>query len=593
LALAVNQPGSVPQPSRSVPRRAWAVAAVSIVLLTGILVIAMVIVVPRGCVVGQRLCEGLRLEGSTLALGADLPSLLNEKASEISLRNLEISIADVPAATRSFTLGELGVNLDVARMTELARAVGHAGSFADRLAEARRARRGEIDVARAIRILPQITEAALGPLKDEVDEVPIPARVNLKDGGAISEVPGLFLDVDDAVERIRAAAISGAAAIKLQRVELMPKVTREFVEHVATGEQLSRFQTWFSRKGDQETRAQNIDTATARLDGVVLLPQELFSFNAAVGPRTTDNGFSKGWEIFKGEMVEGIGGGTCQVASTLHAAALLAGFDIIERLPHSRPSAYITMGLDATVVYPVVDLKLRNPYDFPVVVHGWVEGGMVAFELLGQDRPARVTFGREVVATRPFARKVDEKPGIPWGRAVHKQHGIRGYKILRTRTIAYRDGTARRETNIDFYPPTSELYLVAPGFDADDILPPFVESPDPLAPPADPDPNGGAVSVASATPSPTAGAVPANLPTNGAPPPAAASPAGSTATAALPAGVAPPATTALTNAPMGGASAPFGSTAAMDPHVIEGPGVHPPKAEQPKRIVIHTAPLRR
>ena len=71
-------------------------------------------------------------------------------------------------------------------------------------------------------------------------------------------------------------------------------------------------------------------------------------------------------------MVEGTGGGTCQVASTLHAIAFFGGLDIVQRLPHSRPSGYIPAGLDATVVYPVVDLKLRNPFTFPVVVHATV-----------------------------------------------------------------------------------------------------------------------------------------------------------------------------------------------------------------------------
>jgi hypothetical protein len=409
-------------------------------------------------------------------------------------------------------------------------------------------------------------------------------------GGAIPEVAGHFLDLDDAIERIRFAALSETTSVKLRRVELMPKVSRDFVEQIAIGEPLARFQTWFSRKGDQETRAKNIDTATARLDGVVLLPGELFSFNAAVGPRTETNGFSKGWEIFKGEMVEGVGGGTCQVASTLHAAALLAGFDIIERLPHSRPSAYITMGLDATVVYPIVDLKLRNPFDFPVVVHAWVDGGMVAFELFGKERPARVTFAREVLATRPFTRKVDEKPGIPWDRAVRKQHGIRGFKVQRIRTLAYRDGSTRRESNIDFYPPTAELYLVAPGADPEALLPPFVEPPDPLAPPPDPEPAaGGAVgAVSAASTSPPAGStMPAGLSN-----PQQAAPAIANASLTAP----PPPATTVANAPVAGAAAPFGAAAAMDPHVIEAPGVHAPKPEQvnvPKKVVIHTAPLKR
>ncbi len=68
-----------------------------------------------------------------------------------------------------------------------------------------------------------------------------------------------------------------------------------------------------------------------------------------------DNGFAKAFEIFKGEYTEGIGGGTCQVASTFHAIAFFGGLEIVQRLPHSRPSAYIPAGLDATVVYPTVD----------------------------------------------------------------------------------------------------------------------------------------------------------------------------------------------------------------------------------------------
>jgi vancomycin resistance protein YoaR len=565
--------------SRSSVRRSWhtwAAAALAAMTLAGVFLAVEVIVIPRGCIFGTRLCEGLELEGMPLALGADLPALLAIKARELSERSLVVSVMGVPNAGRSMKLGAFGATLDTERMAKLGSSVGHVGSFIDRLVEARRARRGEIDVARAVRLDTQVAEGALSELKDEVDELPIAARVDLVHGGVIPEVPGYLLDLDDAFEKIRAAALSGAPSVEFKRLELMPRVSRDFVEHVAIGEPLSRFQTWFSRRGDQQTRAQNIDTATARLDGVVLLPKELFSFNSVIGPRTVDNGFSRGWEIFKGEMVEGIGGGTCQVASTLHASALLAGLDIIERLPHSRPSAYITMGLDATVVYPVVDLKLRNPYDFPIVVHGWVEGGKVTFELLGRERPARVTFGREVLSTRPFTRKVDEKPGIPFDRAVRKQHGIRGYKILRTRTIAYRDGTARRESNIDFYPPTTELYLVAPGADPDALLPPFVESPDPFAPVPEQEPSAGATSGAASTP---AALVAASAT-------AAAEPGAGSSVSALAGASAgsPPAAS-----PPGELPSIAASTAA---HIIEAPGVHPPRAEQPKKVVIYSLPGR-
>jgi hypothetical protein len=195
------------------------------------------------------------------------------------------------------------------------------------------------------------------------------------------------------------------------------------------------------------------------------------SFNDVVGARNEDNGFSKSWEIYKGEMVEGVGGGTCQVASTLHAAAFFGGLDIVERLPHSRPSAYIPMGLDATVVFPVVDMKLKNPYAFPVVVHAVSEGNKLHVEIRGEKKLAHVTFEREVKKVLPFDRKIEEKAGISSARVIVKQHGVSGFKIERKRILAFADGRKREEKENDTYPPTNEVLEVGPGFDTS-VLPP-------------------------------------------------------------------------------------------------------------------------
>jgi vancomycin resistance protein YoaR len=414
-----------------------------------------------------------------------------------------------------------------------------------------------------VQIDEEAARAALEPIKDATDEPPVPARIDLTHGGVVPHVAGRFLDLAGAMERVRQAALANEREVELPRLSVEPRVSSDFLSRVDSKKQLARFQTHFSRHGDQATRAQNIETAAARLDGVVLLPKELFSFNAAVGPRTVENGFSRGWEIFKGEMVEGIGGGTCQVASTFHAAAFLGGLDVIERLPHSRPSAYITMGLDATVVFPIVDLKIRNPYDFPVVVHSHVEGNTVFFELLGKERPARVVFKREIVATRPFPRKIEEKKGMPRDRVVRKQHGIPGYKIKRTRMIAYGDGTGRKEENVDVYWPTFELYLVAPGVDPEPLLPPPSEGQEEVggskwAPPPDPE---------DPAPSPAMEGAPAVAP--------AVTANGATTVAA-----APPCTD---------------DCPAARPKILEAPGVHAPRAEQmraPVKVIIGSGAMR-
>lgn len=161
------------------------------------------------------------------------------------------------------------------------------------------------------------------------------------------------------------------------------------------------------------------------------------------------------------------------MASTLHAAAYLGGLDVVERSPHSRPSGYIDIGLDATVVDGLVDLKLRNPFAFPVVLRSVVDKGQITFEVLGEQRPVRVTFRGEVVGTQRYKRKVQEAAWLGEGRVVRKQRGIRGYTVRKVRLIRDRDGRQREEETRDVYPPTVEIFLVPPGTDPERDLPPL------------------------------------------------------------------------------------------------------------------------
>ncbi len=440
---------------------------------------------------GERL-SGLKVDGVALPAGADLKAFVAERVVALEARPVRLLVegedvtALVAAAIRKgrdspsvVSLGELGVSVDaeglVARVTTLEREE-------DLIARAdlvRRASRGEIDVP----LDPFVDADALLPLvrlvKEATDVAPVSARLDLDRHAVVDERPGRYVDPDGAIEAIRSAAVAPApaepVAVTLPTRSFPPHVSRAYVEKLDVTATLGEYETYFSRAGDQARRGKNIDVAASKIDGLVLSPGELVSFNDVVGERSEDNGFAKSWEIYKGEMVEGVGGGTCQVASTFHAALFFGGMDMIERLPHSRPSAYIPMGLDATVVYPIVDLKVRNPYDFPVVVHASVAGNKLKMQLLGADKPAKVSFQRELVRTFAYKRKIVEEPKLRGSqRVVLKQHGIRGYKIKRTRLFAYRDGTRQKETNTDLYPSTTEIYEVPPGFDAS-LLPPLPE----------------------------------------------------------------------------------------------------------------------
>jgi len=428
---------------------------------------------------------GLQVDGVVIPPGVSAGAFVSARAEARLHRRVRLTLSgeDVAGlgtgfdtADHTVSLGELGVTVDEARVAQRVLAERRAGVWFDRIERASQAARGEINIP----LTPSVNEAVARPIlehiKEWTDRSPVSARLDLDRHQVVGEKPGLYVDLQGALQAIaRAADDPGSDATTREVViptrTFPPHVSRAFVENVDVNVVLAEYSTGFSRAGDQSRRGKNVDVAASKLDGLVIAPGELVSFNAVVGERSEDNGFQKSWEIFKGEMVEGVGGGTCQVASTFYAAVFFGGLDVTERLPHSRPSAYIPLGLDATVVYPIVDLKVRNPYDFPVVVHAKVTGNQLKMQLLGAKKPAKVTFARDLVASFAYPRKVNFESKLRYSkRVVLKQHGIRGFKIKRTRTMLFKDGTKKKEENTDVYPATAEIYDVPPDFDVD-LLP--------------------------------------------------------------------------------------------------------------------------
>lgn len=417
--------------------------------------------------------EGVRIEGKEIPPNTTAEQYIRELAQQKMARTVALQIPN--ASDSPCSLEQLGVRPDIQTTMRRVMQVGRQGSLAYRIAESWRARRAEINVPLSFHVdadplLQQVIEA-----KQKWDYPSTPARYDFHTQSALPHKNGKALDSYGVLDRLYDSLRSEQDAIDLPVpvAEVPPVVTANYLDHLDMSQRVGHFETRFATAGGQANRAHNIATAAARLDGIVMLPGQVISFNQLVGHRTMDNGFQKAWEIFKGEMVEGVGGGTCQVASTLHAAAYLGGLDIVERSPHSRPSGYIDIGLDATVVDGLVDLKLRNPFLFPVVLHSVVNQGQITFEILGEQRPVRVTFRGEVISTQRYKRKVQEASWLTEGRVLRKQRGIRGFTVRKVRLIRARDGQQREEVTRDFYPPTTEIFLVPPGTDPEKDLPPL------------------------------------------------------------------------------------------------------------------------
>jgi vancomycin resistance protein YoaR len=330
---------------------------------------------------------------------------------------------------------DVGFVVDKASTKELLQAAGKSGNPLSDLALRSRARRGRVDLDVPVDVDRAKALEFLTELKDDVDRAPVDARLDLEHHTIAPGKPGYLLRVYDSMVALEYAARSGAARVELAAGLQEPNVKEDDLKDIDISTVLGYWETRYSSTGVDSDRTYNLKVGADHLNGHILKPHEVFSFNEVVGDRTEKEGYRVAPVIQGGELIDGLAGGMCQIASTLHAASFFAGLDIVSSTPHSRPSAYITMGLDSTVVYPTTDLKLRNPYDFPVVMHYSVNQGSVKVELLGKERPYKVVFEREIKTETPFGTETREDPDAPAGQQFKLQEGYPGYTLIRRRYV--------------------------------------------------------------------------------------------------------------------------------------------------------------
>lgn len=181
----------------------------------------------------------------------------------------------------------------------------------------------------------------------------------------------------DFYESVCKAIDAGSDIVKIELVEKRAEDILSFKKsHCVKG----KFSTTFYTSSNE--RAHNISLAAKKIDGYVILPGETFSFNEVVGKRTSKNGFKDAKVILNGEFTDGVGGGTCQVSTTLYNCALLSDMRIAEVNQHSLPVSYVAPSFDA-MVSDTADLKFTNASDFPVTVHSYIADKNLYFYMIG------------------------------------------------------------------------------------------------------------------------------------------------------------------------------------------------------------------
>lgn len=198
-------------------------------------------------------------------------------------------------------------------------------------------------------------------------------------------------------------------------------------------------------KSRTRNQRHNAVLAAQFLDGSVIGPGETLSFNKAVGSWSRDVGYRKAPVSYNGQLIPSWGGGVCQTSTTLYNAALLAGLQIVERSPHRFATGYCPPGRDAAVAFGGIDLKLKNPYEFPVRISTRTEHGALSVALYGLRSVAKqkvFTEIRDLTAPATFVANRERSRGHV------RNSGKAGYEVA-----TYRTTSGKRELiSVDTYP---------------------------------------------------------------------------------------------------------------------------------------------
>lgn len=209
---------------------------------------------------------------------------------------------------------------------------------------------------------------------------PVDASIDTETFDVISEVYGYGFDLEKAQELLDNSRYGDIVEIPMELIA--PELLGDDMRAVLFRDVLCEYKTEHTKN---ENRNTNLRLACEAINGTILYPGDTFDYNTVVGKRTEEKGYKKAAAYSSGKTVETLGGGICQVSSTIYYCCLVADLEIVNRLPHSYVSSYMPMGMDATVSWGGPEFTFRNNTNYPIRIETWVEGGYVHCKLLGTD----------------------------------------------------------------------------------------------------------------------------------------------------------------------------------------------------------------
>ena len=252
----------------------------------------------------------------------------------------------------------------------------------------------------------------------------------------VKSVTGISFDVNSAKTTFDGAEEGTDVSIPLTVKK--PKITTKKLKKHLFKDKLGSCTT---SVGGSSARISNVNLAAETLNGIILLPGETFSYNDALGERTTDRGYQAAPAYSNGESVQEVGGGICQVSSTLYKATLLSNLKIVEHHNHSYVSSYIGIGMDATVSWGGPDYQFKNNTDYPIKIVADYSGGQVTCTIYGAKMDdTHVEMTAETLQVNSCGTVYQDDPDMAEGTSTVVSSGHDGYVVQTYRNIYDGDG---------------------------------------------------------------------------------------------------------------------------------------------------------
>lgn len=292
---------------------------------------------------------------------------------------------------------------------------------------------------------------------NEVKKDPVDASYNKETKEVTIEENGI--DFDISLDEAKKIFLENKGEYKIPLKIISPKITLNDLDLPIFDNTISTYSTTYN--AGLTGRTKNLKLAASKLNGLILKPGETFSYNRVVGKRTIAAGYQNAAIFSGGKVVDDVGGGICQISSTLYGAVLNANLQVIERTNHGMQTSYSKPGIDATVYYGSLDFKFKNNRNVPIKLYASVSGGKVVVSIKGENPEGeKANITTEILRVIPRKLIVKEDPNMEIGKEVVQQGGADG-KEVRTYKQIVKNGSSKGRTIVstDIYNPSDRIVV--------------------------------------------------------------------------------------------------------------------------------------